>query len=694
MVTYRPPTDTSTSLRLLTSGEYASDLNTANANVKLTTDTAATSTNTNSLILNGGSVTNANVTLPIASAALAGNILIDTPNNIAGANTVLGISTFELCVLANSSATISATIGTAVAGSLTLSGTGNVTLSAANAYTSTTFINGATLTYGASNAISSGGVTSVGGTLDLYGNSDAIGALSINAGTIKTGNGTLTLGGGVTTIANNYASSNISGNLALGAGQAFTVNDGLVDNDLVVSAVVSGGTVSKAGAGLMVFSGYNTYTGLTTISAGTLRLGSTGDGTNTPLGTTAAGTTISTATGALDLNGFRLGTTEPLTLSGNLAAGALQNTSGTAAEYIGLITLGAASTIISNFGDINITNTGNITGATFGLTIGGAGNGSLASNLNTTTGTLTKNGAGTWTVSGSSSYTGLTSISAGVFKLGAPGDSSNTPLGTIGNGTTITSGAVLDLNGKTLGTAEALTSVSGTGIANSGAITTSSSNNTSYSGVITLAGASRITNFGTGTFSLTGNIALTTLVLTLVTSSGTITQDSAGIVSSTSGTGGLTKEGSGTAIVAGQNTFTGPTIVSTGILQLGASGGVTNTPLGTIAGTLTVSAGAVFDLGIYSLGGSSAWKPLALNGSGLLNTGAVISSSSLVNNFGALALTTACRIINSGSGVINVTGAVTTASNLIVGGTGPTTISGSFGTAGTTITKFDSGTLI
>jgi len=691
MVTYKPPTDTSTSLRLLTSGEYASTL-TANANVKLTGPTAAAATNTNSLILNGNDITNASVTLPIAGASLAGNVLMGTANSIAGANTTLGIpATYELCILANATATISATIGTAVSGLLTLGGTGNLNLNAANLYTGTTYIDNATLTYLTNNAISSGGVTIVGGTYNLNGSSDTVGALSINAGTVQTGSGTLT-STSVTTVANNYISTTISGNLALGSGQTFTVGDGLVDNDLIISAVVSGGTLTKAGAGILVLSGNNTYTGATAISnsGGTIRLGATGGATYSPLGTTDAGTTVGT-TDTLDLNGYTLGTAEALTISGTGATsnGAIANTSSTIATYSGQLTLGATVSIYANFGDINLTSTGTVTGAN-ALTLTGGGNGTFAGTLANVASSITKSGNGTWTVSGNSAYTSTTTISAGVFRLGSAGSGGNGPLGTTGGATTVSGTGILDLNGYTLATAEPI-SISGTGIANCGAIYSNSASptNVTYSGTITLAATPRIVNLGTGTLTFSGNISGAN-ALTTVNAPGSITLGP-GVWS---GTGTLTKEGWGTTILSGQNSMTGSMLVTTGYLQVGVSGDGTYTALGTSAGGVTVTAGAVLDLSTYYLNGASTYEPLTLNGSGIKNGGAVISSSSLGNNFGALTLSTACRIINSGTGIINVTGLVATASNLIIGGTGPTTISGSFNTAGITVTKFDSGTLI
>ncbi len=685
----------SNKLSTLASNEYSATL-TTNTNVKLTGDVAASTVSINSLILNNFGITNPGsaATITVAAAALSGNILMNSATDIAGANTTLGITTFELDILSTNTSTISAKIGTAVAGLVAFSGSGNITASAANLYTGTTYINGATLFAGASNVISSGGVTIVGGTYNLNGNSDTIGALSLTAGTVATGAGTLTGNGSFTVATNANFASTITGNLGLGANATFTIADGLMDNDAVVSAVISGAfTFAKAGAGVFMSSGNNTYSGTTTISAGILRLGTAGGATNTPLGTTAGGTTVSGATSALDLNGFTLGTAEGLTLSGLLATGALQNTSSTNVSYTGQIVLGAASTIISNYGDINITATGNITGGTFALTIGGAGNGTLASNLNTTSGTLTKNGLGVWTISGgASTFTGLTTISAGTLKLGSAGSGSNTPLGTNAGGVTVTSGAIFDLNGFTLATAEPIGSLKGTGIASIGAFINSSNNTISYSGAITLGAASRVVNHGSGVLTLTGAIA-GNFALTFVTV-GDITQSSASV---RSGNSTIIKEGSGTLILAGQNSFTGAVTVSTGKLQLGASGGAANTPLGTNAGGVTVAAGAVLDFSTYSLGGASTYETLNISGSGIKNGGALAFAASTNNTFGAMTIAANTLVVNSGSGLVTFNGTITAANgiNFGIGGTGPIRIGGVYGATATTatLTKWDSGIL-
>lgn len=698
MVTYN--VGNTNGLRLLNgagfSGEYSATL-TTNTNVKLTGNTTASTVSINSLVLNGFGITDAGSarTITIGGASLAANILMNSATDIAGANTTISFSTVELSVLSTNTSTISAILNTAASGPFILSGSGNVTLSAANAYTGITYINNATLTASANDVISSGGVTIVGGTYNLNGNSDTVGAISINAGNITTAAGTLTGNGSFTTIANNNVASIITGNLGLGANATFTIGNGLMDNDAVISAVISGAfTFAKSGSGVLELSSSNTYTGATTISGGTLRLGATGGATNTPLGTTAAGTTVSSGF-SLDLNGYTLGTSEALTISGTgiSTRGALMNTSSNAVTYSGLITLGAAASIYADYGTMTLSNTGSMTGTGFALTLRGAGNGSLATQINTSTaGSLVKNDLGTWTISGDGNYTGVTTITAGTLKLGAAGGSTNNPFGTVAGATTVSSGAILDLNGFTPGTAEPIT-ISGTGIAGVGAFINTSNNSISYNGAITLGAAVRMANYGSGVLTLTGaisgNFALTTVTV------GGITQSSASVWS---GSGTLIKEGSGTLILAGQNTMTGAMTVSTGKLQLGASGGATNTPLGTNAGGVTVSSGAVLDLSTFNLGGASTYETLNLSGTGINNGGALISSaSSGTTNFGAMTVTANSRVINGAAGTIAFTGTVTIANtiNLGIGGTGPTKISGVFGASATTatLTKWDAGTL-
>ena len=262
------------------------------------------------------------------------------------------------------------------------------------------------------------------GLLDLNGYSDAIGALTMTGGSVTTGAGTLTLGGNVTGNADANTAS-IGGNLALGANRTFSIADGAAATDMSVSAVVSGAfALTKTGAGTMVLSGANTYTGATTISNGVLNIQNA-----TALGTTAAGSTV--ISGAeLQVQGGIAVSGEALTLNGSgvSSGGALRNVSGNN-SWSGGVTLGATSTIASDSGTLTIS--GNMTNGGFLTTMTGAGS-VTASGVISGTGGLTKSGAGTATLSGNNTFTGALAVNAGTLLLGASDritDSVNVSLG-------------------------------------------------------------------------------------------------------------------------------------------------------------------------------------------------------------------------------------------------------------------------
>lgn len=177
------------------------------------------------------------------------------------------------------------------------------------------------------------------------------------------------------------------------------------------------GGINQNGAGIILLSGNNTHTGSTTVSSGTLQLGAAGSGSNSPLGTTAAGTSISNGA-VLDLNGFTLATAEALTLNGTGISnnGALINSSGTAASYSGTVALASNSSI----------------GTTGNITLSAVVSGSFS---------LTKVGAGNLTSTAVNTYSGGTILSAGTMTLNPSGNTSQS--GTFNfNGGTLTTAAI------------------------------------------------------------------------------------------------------------------------------------------------------------------------------------------------------------------------------------------------------------
>ena len=431
--------------------------------------------------------------------------------------------------------------------------------------------------------------------------------------------------------------------LTIGSDNLSTTYSGVIQN--------GSGTVAltKNGTGILTLSGNNSYSGLTTISAGMIKLGTAGNVTNSPLGTAGNGTSI-TSGAALDLNGYTMGTAEPLTVRGTgiSLSGSLMNSSATDVTYSGLLTLGAASTIVVNAGDINITNPGTILG-TFNLTLDGMGNGSLSSIMGNSSGTVVKNGSGTWTLSGANTYTGATTINAGTFKIGA----STTVLGATAGSTTVANGAVLDLNGFSIATAEPLT-INGTGIAGGGALTNSSATTSDFLGLLRLgASSSVVANNGDINLTAIGTITGSNFALTLGGSGN-------GTLVSIIGTGGgtVTKTGTGRWTLSGINTYTGLTTISAGTLRIaGLGAGIPNTSNVVIDGTLDLN------------GNNETVGSLTGSGRILSNTGGAVTFTA-----GTTTSTTFTGTIEDGSGTVAFTKA----------GTGTLTLSGNNSYSGLT----------
>src|SRR5260370_3111406 len=127
----------------------------------------------------------------------------------------------------------------------------------------------------------SGSTTIAAGTLNANASS-ALGDESATNTLIFTG-GTLQAGGTIT-------SPSTRGVTLTSTGLIDTNN-----NSVSIAGVIGGsGGLTKSGTGTLTLSGLNTYTGVTTISAGTLALGAAGGAPNTPPLPPAARTAAST----------------------------------------------------------------------------------------------------------------------------------------------------------------------------------------------------------------------------------------------------------------------------------------------------------------------------------------------------------------------------------------------------------------
>ena len=241
---------------------------------------------------------------------------------------------------------------------LTKVGTGVLTLTGVNTYTGATRI--------------SAGVLSVA----TIGN----GGIAGNLGKALTAAANLVLDGGTLQYTGATSSTNRRFTLTRGKTSTIDINSNTLDIIGIVSEAGTGNAaLTKTGSGILQLSGTNTYTGLTTINAGTLRVG------NIAAFGSAAGGVVITSPGQIDLFGISP-TAEALSITGAGPDdnGALVNTSATEASYNGAITLTGATTI---GGDAtaahNITLTNTVTGA---FTLTKMGNAIL--NLGTSTVTI------------------------------------------------------------------------------------------------------------------------------------------------------------------------------------------------------------------------------------------------------------------------------------------------------------------
>ena len=413
----------------------------------------------------------------------------------------------------------------------------------------------------------------------------------------------------------------------LGASGNETILHNVGTGTLTVNSVIAtaAAPLSKNGPGTVVLGGLNSYQNAARVNEGVLRLGAAGGAVNGPLGTTGQGTTVLIG-GALDLGGFTLGTAEPLSLSGTGVAGsgALFN-SGGAATFSGPLSLGASSSIVAGGGDITLSSTSVISGAGFNLTLGGSGTASrINGNLNTAAGGVTKTGGGTWILAGASTYTGTTFVQQGTLELGS-GNYAATPLPS----TFATGQRVVTLE-STAGLVPGQ-AVSGTGIAagttiasvDSATQITLSANTTNVGnganityGAYSALGVGGAITFGGGTLKYGAGIA-TDYSSRIRNSASSIHVDTNGNnVSFATGidgsnSGGLTKSGAGSLVIAGVNSYTGTTTV-----QAGSFGGNAS-----VVGSVTVESGATLAPGA----GAGAVGTFTVGGDLTLQAGSTLS---------------------------------------------------------------------
>jgi len=508
--------------------------------------------------------------------------------------------------------------------------------------------------------------STINGGASIPGGNLTSSSIVIFAGT-GAGNLTTTLGANYTikslTVSTPEVAINGSNTINVTSSSVSGIDISAAGNTTIGANLAGNAGLSKSGTGTLTLNGSNTYSGGTTITGGTVVIGS-----STAFGNAAGAVTLNPGTGntttvkigASNLNVsnnivLNSGTTAIDTNSFNATASGILSSSG-ALTKLGAGTLALsgnnshAGSITISTGTLEIASTGLLGGGTYlgaitnngTLTYSGANNQTLGGVVSGN-GALIQNATSTLTLSGNNTYTGATTINAGVLNI-----QDANALGTTANGTTVVSGAALQLQGNILVGAEALT-LSGNGVSNDGALRNISGSNT-YAGAITLNAATRI-NSDSGVLTLTGNIG---------------------------GAGqNLTLGGAGTTILTGSNTYSGATIITAGTLQVGNAGTTGNLSTSssiTNNGTLTfnrsnnITQGTDFGTVISGTGSliQAGSGNLVLSGANTYTGNTTLNSGTLcINNSGSggtnSAIGTGTLIINSGT-ISNTSGSLVTLS--------------------------------
>ena len=542
-------------------------------------------------------------------------------------------------------------------------------------------LSGTTTVSGTTVANTSGGLTKTGaGTLTLSGSNNFTGGVNINTGTLQLG-GTGALNsvagsenvvafgagstGALSLNGNSVVIANLSSNVTAGTPVVQNANASAavltVGNSVNLSGTFSGGiqngsgggalSLTKAGTGTLTLTGSNSYSGGTTINAGTLQVG---DGTSN--------TVVPSGTVTVNAGG---------TLVVNLANGG---------------TFGGG---IFNYGTVNLTNSGtNTLSGNIGGWVGAA---------------LNQSGAGTTILSGNNDFAGTINITNGVLQLNNQYAAylSTVNVG-VANGLTLATAATV--GGLQVTNPSGAVTISGSALTlGSGGIDLSSATQdltinkfggfsasqtwTVASGrTLTIGGASNFTVDAGRTLTLSGSGAIAITGWTQVGSqgsTGTINQ-TGGTFSSTANERILFIGHSGNATAGtGVYNLSGGTIVLTSTagngIRLGQFASGANGTFNMTGGTINSTGNTALEVGFANgstgaynqSGGNATFGTVYLAANGSNSTIGTFSLSS-----GTLSITNGLSVGTVGNGTMTVSGGVL---NLA----GAATVSGGAGSSGT-----------
>ena len=692
----RVPADT-------TSRTFAGDSLSVNAGARFIGKTTGTTqvTTINNLILNGGTLEQATANSDSFIETFAGNINVASSSGIgaigATANNNASFETMNITAVISGSAPLVISGGTINAGA----NTGVVKLSAANPYsgimTVTNGFSGSTAVIASAvnrilqlanvNAVSNATVSLVSSVANPVSFLTASNTAPFKVGALA-GNATQTL----------LDTASTAVTLSAGGNNASTTFSGVLTD---------GGNLIKAGTGTLTLTGANTYSGFTTINGGALQLGNGG-----ATGSLSTGSAL-TNNGNLTINRNNAvvqGTDfsgSPITGTGSVTqAGAGTTALNAANSYSGATTVSAGKLIISSTQtgpgaisvangaklEINVSGTSQLVPSTLTLGTSAATTLYFDSLSSTTIAPIT---AGTFAVGGPVTVT----INSGTFAAGnsyplihwttsGPADASSFTLGTSPG-----LSATFSVSGSTLYLNVAAVSDIWSGVA-SGNWDAATANWTGNSTVFANGQAVLFDDTAAGNTSVTvatavqpGNMVFNNSALTY-----TITSSGANLIG---GTGGLTKNGTGTTTLAGGiNTYTGATAVNGGTLSVGALanggspsdiGAATADPANLVlnGGTLQYTGGNTSTDHGATLGAGGGTVQIYAGGAVLADSGGMVGTGALTETGGGVLTLSGASTFSGGvtlsAGQLNINYGGSSSANSAIG-TGPLTI-----TANTTI---------
>ena len=650
------------------------------------------------VIVNGGTLDLNDLT--ITAPSLAGT----------GGNVDLGSGTLILNA-ASGNTTYAGSIGGT--GGLTKLGAGTQTLTGANTYTGATAIGGGTLALNfgasgapASNIIGAGSSLAMsGGSLTIQGagaaNSQNFNGLTVTAGSNRV---SATAGAGGSLAIGLGSISRSGGLVDFGFNTGATITTTNADGALGGWATVNGKDYAQVSGGVIsAFTAYADKDDASQWLNGDI-VSDEGGNPNTPY--------TNTVNGSVALGGLKYAAAANSTVTVGLG-----NRLSVDGNIIVSPTAANASQIIQG-GSL----TGGAGGSPLGVLQNASGTFTIASNIvdNGVGTSFTAGGTGTGTVSltGANTYTGATTLSGGTLAIGSvanggaassigasSNDSSNLVIenGTLrytgasassDRGFTLVNGGpsrTIEVDGTAnLGFGGVVTSPDDAGFTKTGTGTLTLSNAANdFVGPVTVGGgilsvgtlsdagapsgigagtgdSSNLVLQGGGSLQYTGGTTAIDRGFTLGAGNGHIDVAAGGTILTVSGTaigaGGLIKDGAGTLVLNGTNTYTGGTSVTAGTLRAGSPQAFGGTVAGVGDSQMTVGAGATLDLA-----GLAVWVK-GLNGAGNVALGAGTLQVNGTGTFsGAI----------SGTGGVLLSGATQVATGCGNSYTGPTTLNSS-----------------